>query len=674
MPKARRNKQQQQHDHPGGSGAILGVRVLRYSGVQGTTLVIANAIQLVSVMVVAAYLGPSEMGRFALLLFLAGLVTQLLSLLVKPGTIRRTFGADDEEGDDDDEEDEKVVSTSPQRTLGTGLAWAATLGLLGTAIVVLAREPIADLLLGDPGDAELVIWAAVLAGFWLVFKLADITIWLERRPGAFVVSDTARPVLALAALVILLSAGGGLEGAIAATAIGTAIAAVVAVILLLGSFEPSFDLAEIRQIIARGAYRAPVVTSFWVIQNADVFILSRIVSDTDLGIYALASRLGFVVSFLPQGFRVAMRPLRKSAAFKAVGDQYGKATVQGQLLGYFAVLCIFAVLMMVLGGKVLVDIAPSAYSDAAGLIPFTAAAFVMPSVYRTVNQNVNLSHKRALFIAGCVGAALAFIACTLLLAPEIGTYAAPIGMLLGFGIPSLLMFARNQTGAKPIEFPYRAVGIALLLAGAIAGAFQLLELSPVLELVLAGVLLAVFLVALVPLGVIPRYHRGPLLHTVRSLGRGTPADFRARRGLRTLAPDERDELRWAVIVGLPAERLAADGSAGPRLVGYLRRVGERGGIPVGSQSPHDAELAVFLFEDSSRAVRDAHMRRLLGAGAESNDMRALEDLVAHLARVPDDGWEGRPSAERGTTLPGVERRRRAQRRKALRRTQRSSAE
>ncbi len=445
-------------------------------------------------------------------------------------------------------------------------------------------------------------------------------------------------------------------------------------ILLLGSFEPSFDLAEIRQIIARGAYRAPVVTSFWVIQNADVFILSRIVSDTDLGIYALASRLGFVVSFLPQGFRVAMRPLRKSAAFKAVGDQYGKATVQGQLLGYFAVLCIFAVLMMVLGGKVLVDIAPPSYADAAGLIPFTAAAFVMPSVYRTVNQNVNLSHKRALFITGCVGAALAFIACTLLLAPEIGTYAAPIGMLLGFGIPSLLMFARNQTGAKPIEFPYRAVGIALLLAGAIAGAFQLLELSPVLELVLAVVLLAVFLVALVPLGVIPRYHRGPLLHTVRSLGRGTPADFRARRGLRTLAPDEREELRWAVIVGLPAERLAADGSAGSRLVGYLRRVGERGGIPVGSQSPHDAELAVFLFEDSSRAVRDAHMRRLLGAGAESNDMRALEDLVAHLARVPDDGWEGRPSAERGTTFPGVERRRRAQRRKALRRAQGSSAE
>ncbi|MGH2987827.1 MAG: lipopolysaccharide biosynthesis protein, partial [Solirubrobacterales bacterium] len=644
MPK--RQPEKQQHDHPGGSGAILGVRVLRYSGVQGTTLVISNLIQLVSVMVVAAYLGPTEMGRFALLLFLSGLVTQLLSLLVKPGTIRRTFGGGDDEEDDD--EDDEAVSTTPQRTLGTGLAWAAVLGVLGTALVVLLREPIAELLLGDPNDGILVVWAAILAGFWLVFKLADIVLWLERRPGAFVVSDTARPVLGLAALIALLSAGAGLEGAIAATAIGTAVGAVVAVILLFGSFEPSFDFDEIRQIIIRGSHRAPIVTSFWIVQNADVFILSRIVSDTDLGIYALASRLGFVVSFLPQGFRVAMRPLRKSAAFKAVGDQYGKNTVQGQLLGYFAVLCIFAVLAMVLGGKVLVDIAPSSYADAAGLIPFTAAAFVMPSIYRTVNQNVNLSHKRALFIAGCVGAAVAFIACTVVLAPEIGTYAAPIGMLVGFGIPSLLMFARNQTGAKPIEFPYRAVGIALLLAAAIGAGFQLLELSAVVELVLAAVLLVLFLAALVPLRVIPRYHRGPLVHTVRSLGRGTPADFRARRGLRTLEPDERQELRTAVIAGLPAERLApGDSEEGLRLVGLLRRVGERGGIPVGRASALDAELAVFLLEDTSRAVRDASMRRLLSAGAESNDMRALEDLVTHLARVPDDGWEGRRAAERG---------------------------
>mgnify|MGYP003423802081 CR=1 FL=1 len=60
---------------------------------------------------------------------------------------------------------------------------------------------------------------------------------------------------------------------------------------------------------------------------------------------------------------------------------------------------------------------------------------------------------------------------------------------------------------------------------------------------------------------------------------------------------------------------------------------------------------------------------LSGALYEIGCLRALEDLVTHLARVPDDGWEGRPAAEGGTSLPGVERRRSKQRRRSLRRAQ-----
>ena len=98
--------------------------------------------------------------------------------------------------------------------------------------------------------------------------------------------------------------------------------------------------------------------SFWLIVNADVFVLSRYLSDTEIGIYTLASRVAFIAAFLPQGFRVALRPLRKAAIYKSVEDQYGRAEQRGQLLGYFVLLCITAVLAMVLAGPVVVDIAP----------------------------------------------------------------------------------------------------------------------------------------------------------------------------------------------------------------------------------------------------------------------------------------------------------------------------
>ena len=129
--------------------------------------------------------------------------------------------------------------------------------------------------------------------------------------------------------------------------------------------------------------------SFWLIVNADIFVLSRFVSDAELGVYTLASRVAFLAAFLPQGFRVALRPLRKAAIYKSVEDQYGKAEQRGQLLGYFVLLCITAVLAMVLIGHAAVDIAPDSFADAAPLIPLTAAALVWPAMLRTVNQQTS---------------------------------------------------------------------------------------------------------------------------------------------------------------------------------------------------------------------------------------------------------------------------------------------
>jgi O-antigen/teichoic acid export membrane protein len=633
----------QKHKHPGGSGAVLGVRVMRNSGVQAITLVVGNVMQLVSTLVVASFLGPSELARFGLLMFLSGLVTQLTSLLCKPGTIRRTFGGGDDEDDDDDDDDE--TSSSPPRTLGTGLAFAVVLGFVAAGLIFLLRKPVADVLLGgDEQDENLVALAGLLSGALLVFKICDITLWLERRPTAFLICDTARPLLGLVVLTAFLAAGSGVEGAMIGTIVGTAAAGIVGLVLLTGSYEPSFDLKEVGQIIKRGGYRAPIVMSFWLIQNADIFILSRFVDHEELGVYHLASRLGFVVSFLPQGFRMGMRPMRKSAAYDAFKEQYGKATAGGQLLAYFTLICILAVLAMVLGGQVLVDIVPASYSAAASLIPLTALAFVGPAMYRTVNQNVNIAKKRPLFIGGVILAAALFIGITWALAPSIGVYAAPVGMIAGFYVPALALYLKGQFGGKPLKFPYREVGTALLLAIAIAGFNQVLpEYNHWLELVVAILLSLLWIVLLVPFRAIPPQHWKPIAHMIRSFRRGTPADFRPRRGLRSLEPEIREHLRLAVVGRMSRERLSPEaGDEGLRLTRALRQVGKEGGIPVGAETEYDAKMAVFLFEEASTAVRNASMRKLLAEGAESNDLRSMEDLVGTLGRIPVEAWEQKP--------------------------------
>ena len=418
------------------------------------------------------------------------------------------------------------------------------------------------------------------------------------------------------------------------------------------------------------------MTSIWIVQNADVFLLSRFVDASDLGIYALASKVGLVVSFFPQGFRVAMRPLRKSPAFKAVRSQYGRSVADGQILGYFVLVCISSVLVMVLLGQFLVDLAPPEFEDAAPLIPLTAAGLTMPVLWRTMHgQTAWPGKSRATFVVATMLAAATFVGVCLLLAPEIGIYAAPVAMLVGFSFPIAYFFVRCQLSPNRLDFPYREVGRALLAAIVIGVGFHLLpDLPAVAEAAIIAVLLGLYLLALLVLRVIPENHWPALSEMATSMLTGRADRVNPRRGLRVLDADDRELLRVAVCERLPPDAFARpapvprhmlrphkpmppeeDGTMGGRLIWALRGAGRAGGSPLRRRSHWDNEnLAEFLFADEPPAVRNATMRRLLSDGADPADLRALEDLVTHLARIPEDAWEGTVAAE-----SAVARRRRA---------------
>jgi len=654
-----------QADRPGGTGAILGFRVIRYSGIQGVALVAGNVLQLATIAVVAGFLGASDLGRYSLLLFLGALVTMVFSLAAKPGTIRRTFGGGDDDDDDDEEDEEPVVSISPKRTLGAGLIWSAVLGLMVAALVIALRRPLADLLLGDAGDPALVLWAGVLGGAGILFKVASISLWFERRPTAFLVAEVGRPLVSLVVMTPLLAAGGDLNDAIAGVAIGAAVAAVGAGLLLRHSIEPNLEPAEVLSIIKAGGRRVPIVTSLWVIQNADVFLLSRFVDHTDLGVYALAAKLGLVVSFLPQGFRVAMRPLRKSAVYKAVRSQYGRSTASGQLLGYFVLVCIASILIMVLLGEIVVDLAPPEFSGAAPLIPLTGAGLVMVPLWRTINGQTAWPEKsRAIFVAGTIAAALTFTGVCLALAPEIGVYAAPVAMVVGLGLPSVYFFVRCQRGPNRIDFPTREVLMAAAAATVIGGGFLLLpSFHPIAQLAAVIALLGASIALLFVFRVIPESHWPALREMGASMITGRADRFNPRRALRAIDPDDRPRLERAVNERMSPEAFTevavradpppgsepsdAERTEGARLVRVLRAVAREGGMPAKRKSRLDGTIAEFLFADEPPAVRAATMRSLLDQDADPGDLRALEDLVEHLAKVPPDAWEGAPASESG---------------------------
>ena len=173
-------------------------------------------------------------------------------------------------------------------------------------------------------------------------------------------------------------------------------------------------------IYRKGAIRVPLVLSMWVVGYADIFILSRFVSHTDLGTYHLASKAAFLVAILPGGYRKALRPLQKTPMFRAVEDEYGVGNARGIQFGYFTFVLAATMLLTTVMATVMVRVAPASYASAAPLIPLVAGGLVAPTVYRMINKSVKYADKRVPFIIGAVVAMLAFIGFSLLLIPRVG--------------------------------------------------------------------------------------------------------------------------------------------------------------------------------------------------------------------------------------------------------------
>ncbi len=705
--KGRNNKKnqpdgRQKHTNPGGSGAILGARIAKYTGFQGVSLLLSNLLHAASIVYVAHRLGPTNLGDYTLLLFISGLITQVFHIFSKPGTLRRTFGqADDDDGgsesdfggsgEGDDKDD--TVSESPQKSLGNGILWACLLGLIGGTLCIVFRTPIAESVMGSADKSELVLWAGVLGGVGAVFKLCDIIIWFERRPITFILVDASRPLFNLILMAWFIHDGQGVLGAIKGAAIGTSIATAISVLALVRSFELSFTVEETKQIIIRGFARIPIAMSMWVIQNADTFLLSRYVDHKQVGYYSLAQKLGYVVSFLPQGFRIAMRPLRKSAMFDAVKAQYGSAIARGQLMAYFCLVSMIAIVTMVMGGTLIVNQASARFQAAAPLIPLTAAAMTMPALFRTVSGQVDFPKKRWWWIGSVVMSAVTFVGWMAVLVPRIGIIGTPIAAILAFGIPCAVMFIRNQRGPNPVHFPYRAIVTAAVSGAAFAIFFKYVHFDDKwIQLAEIGGLMLLYFGSFFFLGVIPKHHRAPLWHIAKTALRRKPHGFDRTVGLSALNANQRRLLQDAIVNRVPVEVFTHEDGAGngaeasangggesegnghhlhvphmhvphlrqrhhelgpaakvppERLVKILRKAGQKGGVPVGEITEYDERIAKYLFADAPTAARNATAKTLVSAGADSNDLRALEDLVDYLAHTPKHEWAGRKRDQPG---------------------------
>ena len=357
----------------GGWASALGARLTRDTGLYTAGAFAGFLFAVIQVAVVTHYLTPSEFGQLALLLFFAALTTIVYNLGTLQGTFMWVFGAT---GDEDVDDDDSAGARDKRKGLGTGFIVTVVICALGTGVIAIFSSQFATLLLGDSSDGELIVIAAASGAAGALWRFTTNVLRLERRPYAYVGFSLVRPILVIAVTIPLVASGHGVTGAIGGVAIGSVAAVPVVLLATRRSYALAFERGDLKMIMRRGAIFVPVVVSFWIAQNVDLYALSKFASDADVGLYRLAGRIASFIHYFSSALFMAWTPLARTLTFRAAEKEHSREVIGGAMLTYFVLGGMLLILGLTVTADGLVRIAPSSYADAAPLVPLLGGAYL----------------------------------------------------------------------------------------------------------------------------------------------------------------------------------------------------------------------------------------------------------------------------------------------------------
>lgn len=610
---------------------LMGGRITGDAIIYGAAGGVTVAFGLASVAILTRFLSPAEFGTFALLTFFASTLMVIYNLGSLQGTLGSVFGAD--EGDDPDT-DGGVTSrpgSDRRRTLGTGLLLTIGIGAVGTAVVAACAEPLAGYLIDD-GDATSLILAAVAGGLGAAWRLSANVSRLERRPFTYLYVHAARPALILMAAVPLVATGGGVHGAITGLAIGNGLGLLVALISIRRSFVVAFRPREVVAISRLGQRRVPLIMSFWLLQNLDIFLASRYLGAADVGLYRVSTRVGALTAYWTSSVHMAWGAMTRDVLQTAVDRELGRASASALVATYFTIGTLYVLLAIALFADVLVEIAAPEYADAADIIPLSALAFASHGWYVLAYRTSQFRKRRRWFIALAVLAVPVFIGSAALLIPALGVYGAPLAIVVAFGLATVVLLVRSRFAPDPTPYQWRRLLGALAVTGCCyAGAELLVDVIGIPRALAGAAGVVAFPVAVLALGVISPRELGALRNVASAVRRRWPRslvqerlaalDSEDRRLLELVVRHHRESKNIAEIAGAPEDEVLV------RFVHVLRDF-------AGAGTPTNEDLAVahYVLWSSAFADRDVLHRRLTAQGVDPRDLHLLTMAFNSLRR------------------------------------------
>jgi len=355
--------------------------------------------------------------------------------------------------------------------ISTATFGAVLLGGMGALIGMVCSRPLSLIIFGTPQYANLLHLVFLTFGISLVVEVGFCYMRMLDRSGTYARVSLYRLAVAIALnLLLLVTFRMGIGGILWSSLIVAAGTGCYMLWYVLSPIQISFDFRLFAELCRYSFPLGISGLSMFLLHYGDRFFLLKYVSLSEIGIYALAYKLGMIISYLQMPFDIYWNAQMFSIVKGPDGDKVYTRVCTYLMLGLtFAVVLLGLFITPIIG-----VLAGPGFHAAGSLVPWIAAAYVI----RTVG-----AHFRSVFLlkketakdarVTIVGAAACLLAYALLI-PSFGIWGAAVATGVGFAV----MFVFGLWDAQRVrrfEFEFRRMWTIAICAVVILSVFALIK-------------------------------------------------------------------------------------------------------------------------------------------------------------------------------------------------------
>jgi O-antigen/teichoic acid export membrane protein len=399
------------------------LRLGRQTLVYGLSGVALQLVGVVTLPVMAHVFSTAEYGVLELIIAMIGVAGIFVDLGLASASQRSYY----DYSEDQSHERRVVLATTVITSLGAALLLAAAL--------IAARSPISGYLTGSRRYSDLIAIAALTLPATAVANLSREIMRLRFRAWHYLISSLLSAVLGAAFVIVSLTVLHlGLEGPLLGGIVGAAIATAYGLLVVRRDLVRGYSLQELRTMLDYGLPLVPTAAALWALALVDRLMLAHLSNLNEVGEYAMANRLGLVLTLAATAFATAFAPFMLSLY---ASDPEQEKLVRAQALTYVGVaFALVTVIVSIFAREAFEIIAPRFHTayEAVGLASLGLAANGIANI--AVGGIALARQTRTLFIYSGVAAGVN-IALNLVVIPLWGM----LGAAFATAVAYILLFA-----------------------------------------------------------------------------------------------------------------------------------------------------------------------------------------------------------------------------------------